>query len=143
MAAAGAVGQPMIAGRKHIIGAAIFVLEAIGFFVVVAVHLGAAVDVPGYVQPRGPVAVVAGLCGLALAGAATASVRRLPAAWEIGIGAHIACVAGMLVIDKALAVTDATPIYRIGIGVTGLVGILLMSSVGKSALGREDSGERG
>ncbi len=129
--------------NKHIIVAGIFVLEAVGFFIVAAAHLGAAVDVPGHVQPRVPVAVVAGLCGLALVGAATASVERRRAAWEIGVGAQVACVAAMLLADMVMAVTDVTPIYRIGIGVAGVVGILLMTSAGKSALGREGSGQRG
>lgn len=128
--------------NKPLIVAGIFVLEAIGFFIIAAVHLGAAVDVPGYVQPRVPVAVLAGLCGLALVGAATASVERLRMAWEIGIGVQVACVAAMLVVDMALAGTDVTPIYRIGMSVAGAVGILLMTSMAKSALGREDSGQR-
>ena len=129
--------------NMHRIWAGLFVLEAIGFFIVAAVHLGAAVDVPGHVQPRLPVAVVAGLCAITLLGASAASVKRWRAAWEIGLGAQVVCIAAMLGIDKVLAVSDATPIYRIGIGLAAAVGIMLMTPWGKSALGRENSERRG
>lgn len=127
----------------HIVWAGIFVLEAIGFFIVAAVHLGAALDVPGHVQPRLPVAAVAGLCGIALLGAAAASVKRRRTAWEIGLAAQVVCIAAMLGIDKVLAVSDVTPIYRIGIGVAAAVGIVLMTPKGKSVLGRESSDREG
>lgn len=117
--------------------ASIFAVEAVGFFVVAAVHFGAALDVPGLVQPRASAAAVSALCGLVLVGAAFVAVTRRPSAWEIGIGVHVAAVMSMLVIDKVLAPADVTPIYRIGLAVAAVVGILLITPAGKSALGRE------
>lgn len=124
--------------RKRIIAASLFLLEALGCFVLAAVHLGAGLDLPGFVQPRASVAMVSAVCGSVLVGAAYAGAARRPEAWEIGIGAQIMVVAAMLAIDKVLAVTDVTPIYRIGLGIAGLGGILLMTSAGKEALRRKD-----
>lgn len=125
-------------GQKPILAASLFLLEALACFVLTAVHLGAGLDLPGFVQPRAPVAVVSAVCGLLLVGAAYAAATRRRQAWEIGIGAQIMIVAVMLAIDRLLAATDVTPIYRIGLGIAGLVGILLMTPAGKAALSREE-----
>lgn len=115
---------------------AILVIEALGFITIAGVHLGAEIDLPGYVEPRASSAAVAVLCALGLVAAGYAVATRRPFAWEIGVGVQVACVAAMLVIDKVLSVVDVTPIYRIGIAAAGVVGILLLSRPAKAALGR-------
>lgn len=114
----------------------ILAFEALACITLAGVHLGLSIEVPGYVQPRASAAVVALLSAAGLAAAVYAVAARRPRAWQIAVGTHVACVAGMLVIDKVLAAADVTPIYRIGIAAAGVVGILLMSAPAKIALGR-------
>ena len=117
--------------------ALIFGIEALGFTAIAAVHSGASIDLPGYVEPRASAAAAAAFCAAGLVAAGYAVAIRRENAWVIGIGAQVACVAALLVIDNVLAVVDVTPIYRIGIAAAGAVGILLLSGPAKTALGRE------
>jgi hypothetical protein len=140
--------QPTLATATGILA----VLYAVTFLVGALLHLGVRIPMGFAVlaEPRiVPATIVEGLCGLGLAVGAYATLSRRTWAWPAITGAHAFAVGGVLLGMAALAVgagpsTELNTIYHRVMLVALVVGlILLLTPVGRAALGRGDRGSHG
>ncbi len=129
-------------GRTATFAATVFGIEALAFFLLAAVHLGVRMpmELAAVAQPQIAAALVALLGGFFLDGAAYATLTRKTKAWRISIAAHVFGIIGILLNDRVLAPTDVNEIYRLLMAVVALVGLLLMTTKGKAALGHQREG---
>ena len=115
-------------------------------------HLGVRIPLGFAVlaEPRiVPATIVEGLCGLGLAVGAYATLSRKTWAWPAITAAHAFAVGGVLLGMAALAVgagpsTELNTVYHRVMLVALVAGlVLLLTPVGRAALGRGDRGSHG
>jgi hypothetical protein len=126
-------------------------LYAVTFFLGALLHLGVRVSLGFAVlaEPRIlPATIVEGLCGLFLAVGAYATLTRKTRAWTVITAAHAFALGGVLLGTAALAVgagpsTGLNDIYHRAMLAALAAGlVLLLTPVGRAALGRGDRGSR-
>ena len=126
-------------------------LYAVTFFVGALLHLGVRVSLGFAVlaEPQIlPATIVEGLCGLFLAVGAYAALTRKTWAWTAITAAHVFALGGVLLGMAALAVgagpsTGLNDIYhRVMLAALAAGLVLLLTPVGRAALGRGDRGSR-
>jgi hypothetical protein len=126
-------------------------LYAVTFFVGALLHLGVRISLGFAVlaEPRIlPATIVEGLCGLFLAVGAYAALTRKRWAWTAITAAHVFALGGVLLGMAALAVgagpsTGLNDIYhRVMLAALAAGLVLLLTPVGRAALGRGDRGSR-
>jgi hypothetical protein len=137
--------QPTLATAIGILA----VLYAVTFLVGALLHLGVRIPMGFAVlaEPRiVPATIVEGLCGLGLAVGAYATLSRRSWAWAAVTGAHAFALGGVLLGMAALAVgagpsTELNTVYHRVMLVALVAGlVLLLTPVGRAALGRGDRG---
>jgi len=128
------------------------VLYAVTFLLGALLHLGVRIPLGLAVlaEPRiVPATIVEGLCGLGLAVGAYATLSRKTWAWPAITAAHAFAVGGVLLGMAALAVgagpsTELNTVYHRVMLVALVAGlVLLLTPVGRAALGRGDRGSHG
>jgi hypothetical protein len=128
------------------------VLYAVTFLLGALLHLGVRIPLGFAVlaEPRiVPATIVEGLCGLGLAVGAYATLSRKTWAWPAITAAHAFAVGGVLLGMAALAVgagpsTELNTVYHRVVLVALVAGlVLLLTPVGRAALGRGDRGSHG
>jgi hypothetical protein len=127
------------------------VLYAVTFLLGALLHLGVRIPLGFTVlaEPRiFPATIVEGLCGLVLAIGAYAALTRKGWGWVALTGAHAFALGGVLLGTAALAVgagpsTQLNTIYHRVMLVALMAGlILLLTPIGRAALGRSDRGSQ-
>jgi hypothetical protein len=128
------------------------VLYAATFFLGALFHLGLRIPLGFAVlaEPRIiPATIVEGLCGLGLAVGGYAVLAGKSWAWSAVTGAHAFALGGVLLGITALALgggpsTELNTIYHRVMLVALVAGLgLLLTRVGRAALGRNDRGSHG
>jgi hypothetical protein len=124
-------------------------LYAVTFLIGALLHLGLRIPVGFAIlaEPRiVPATIVEGLCGLFLAAGSYAALTRSTWAWPAVTAAHAFALGGVLLGTAALAVgagpsTELNTIYHRVMLVALTAGlVLLLTPVGRAALGRGDRG---
>jgi hypothetical protein len=128
------------------------ILSAATFFLAALLHLGVRIPLGFAVlaEPRIiPATIVEGLCGLGLAVGGYAVLAGRSWAWSAVTGAHAFALGGVLLGITALALgggpsTELNTIYHRVMLVALVAGlVVLLTRVGRDALGRSDRGSRG